>query len=207
MASFEVTRDLRSASQDPKRAKERTSKWARGTRPAPGERYDIFADFNKRAAEPAGPQQTKTRPDRVWNGRAMPSRNIVKPKMSWDVPSGRARAKVSAMEELDDSAMTRSLLDMLPSATMVRPQPTATPDRFLYSFDATDTPGKPLSLDIFVKPNTKETEKLVEKEYEIVDANGDELKGRKARLRNLRRPNQGGAPEPDAIEDEGFELV
>lgn len=78
---------------------------------------------------------------------------------------------------------------------------------FLYSFDATDTPGKPLSLDIFVKPNTKETEKLVEKEYEIVDSNGDELKGRKARLRNLRRPNQAGAPEPDAVEDEGFELV
>lgn len=68
MASFEVTRDLRSASQDPKRAKERTSKWARGTRPPPGERLDIFADFNKRAAEPAGPQHTKTRPDRVWNG-------------------------------------------------------------------------------------------------------------------------------------------
>lgn len=137
----------------------------------------------------------------------MPSRNMVKPKMSWDLPSGRARAKVSAMEELDDSTMTRSLLDMLPSATTVHPQPTATPDMFLYSFDATDTPGKPLSLDIFVKPNTKETEKLVEKEYEIVDSNGDELKGRKARLRNLRRPNQAGAPEPDAVEDEGFELV
>lgn len=208
MASFQVTRDLRSASQDPKRAKERTSKWARGTRPPPGEIADHFVDFNKRAAEPAGPQYAKIRPERAFrDGRSMTSRNIVKPKMSWDLPSGRSRAKVSAMEELDDSTMSRSLLDMLPSAGMIRPQPTATPDRFLYSFDATDTPGKPLSLDIFVKPNTKETEKLVEKEYEIVDSNGDELKGRKARLRNLRRPNQGGVAEPDVVEDDGFELV
>lgn len=66
MASFQVTRDLRSASQDPKRAKEHTSKWARGTRPPPGERLDIFSDFNKRAAEPAGSQRTKARPESAW---------------------------------------------------------------------------------------------------------------------------------------------
>ncbi len=38
-----------------------------------------------------------------------------------------------------------------------------------------------LSLDVFVKPNKRETEQLVEKEYEILDANGDTLRGRKAR--------------------------
>jgi hypothetical protein len=80
-------------------------------------------------------------------------------------------------------------------------------DNFLYSFDRTDTPGKPLSLDIFVKTNPKETEKFVEKEYEILDHNGDALKGRKAR-RNLRQRNhQGHADEPDALEDDGFELI
>lgn len=80
-------------------------------------------------------------------------------------------------------------------------------DGFLYSFDRTDTPGQPLSLDVFVKTNTKETEKFVEKEYEILDYNGDALTGRKAR-RNLRRQNQGpSAEEPAIIEDDGFELI
>ncbi len=80
-------------------------------------------------------------------------------------------------------------------------------DNFLYSFDRTETPGKPLSLDVFVKTNPRETEKFVEKEYEILDANGEALKGRKAR-RNLRQqsPHANGG-EVGIIEDEGFELV
>lgn len=80
-------------------------------------------------------------------------------------------------------------------------------DNILYSFDRTESPGKPLSLDVFVKSNPKETEKFVEKEYEILDYNGDSLKGRKAR-QNLRRKNHVPAvEEPDVVEDDGFELV
>lgn len=108
------------------------------------------------------------------------------------------------MEELSDPAISRSLIDLLPSPSRIR-KPSVT-DGFLYSFDRTDTPGKPLSLDIFVKTNPKETEKLVEKEYEILDYNGDALKGRRAR-RNLRRQDLAPAEEPAIIEDDGFELV
>jgi hypothetical protein len=108
------------------------------------------------------------------------------------------------MEEMNDPAISRSLIDLLPSPTMRRNSAT---DGFLYSFDRSDSPGRPLTLDVFVKTNPKETEKLVEKEYEILDNNGDALKGRKAR-RNLRRPNQPQtADEPAVIEDDGFELV
>ncbi|KAK5634074.1 hypothetical protein RRF57_009788 [Xylaria bambusicola] len=80
-------------------------------------------------------------------------------------------------------------------------------DNFLYSFDKTESPGQPLSLDVFVKTNPKATERFVEKEYEILDYNGDAVKGRKA-LKDLHRGKT--APplrEPELVEDEGFELV
>lgn len=83
-------------------------------------------------------------------------------------------------------------------------------DNILYSFDKNDTPGRPLTLDIFVKSTGRETERLVEKEYEVIDGNGEMLNGKKAR-RILRK----GATDPgtalgvgdEVVEDEGFELV
>lgn len=123
-----------------------------------------------------------------------------------DVKPNHSRAKVDAMEELSDPAISRSLIDLLPSQNRIR-KPSVSTDGFLYSFDRTDTPGKPLSLEVFVKTNPKETEKFVEKEYEILDNNGDALKGRKAR-KNLRRQNQSfTTEEPAIVEDDGFELV
>lgn len=101
--------------------------------------------------------------------------------------------------------MSRSLRDLLPSPHAQRKDSVS--DDFLYSFDQTESPGKPLSLDVFVKTNTKETEKFVEKEYEILDYNGDPVKGRRA-LKDLHRGKT--APptgEPELVEDEGFELV
>jgi hypothetical protein len=80
-------------------------------------------------------------------------------------------------------------------------------DDFMYSFDRKESPGRPLSLEVFVKTNTKETEKFVEKEYEILDYNGDPVKGRKA-LKNLHRGKMAPpAEEAELVEDEGFELV
>jgi hypothetical protein len=129
--------------------------------------------------------------------------NIVKAKYIKNVPQKYSRAKVNAMEELDDAATSRSLVDMLPSPDSRRRLTVS--DDYLYSFDRTQSPGKPLSLDIFVKTNPRLTEKLVEKEYEILDTNGDALTGRKAR-RNLRRQPQPFA-EPETVEDDGFELI
>ncbi|KAF7520293.1 hypothetical protein G7054_g12811 [Neopestalotiopsis clavispora] len=184
MATFEATRDIRGAAQDPKRAKEKCAKWAYGTRPLYGLRnknldLDASVDWSDS-------QRTKMRPQRSFDNSFSHknSHNINKPKLVRDVRSNYSRAKVDAMEELTDPALSRSLIELLPS-----------PNR---------SGRKP---QVFVKTNTKETEKLVEKEYEILDNNGDALKGRKAR-RNLRRG--GSAPlaeEPAVVEEDGFELV
>lgn len=104
----------------------------------------------------------------------------------------------------DPSNTTRSIYEMLSSPVERRASGS---DNFLYSFDRTETPGKPLSLEVFLKTNPRETEKLVEKEYEILDGNGEALKGRKAR-RDLRRQSPHAiVEEPGTIEDEGFELI
>lgn len=202
MASFEVTRDIRGAAQDPKRAKEKSAKWANGARPSSGCKYDWNMDTIRGGSES---QRAKVRPERVYDNYHVRSHNIVKPKFVHDVKPNYSRAKVDAMEELADPAISRSLIDLLPSPNRSR-KPQAT-DGFLYSFDRKESPGKPLSLELFVKTNPKETEKFVEKEYEILDNNGDALKGRKAR-RSLRRPGQPAtAEEPAIVEDDGFELV
>lgn len=120
----------------------------------------------------------------------------------------RVRHKVSAQEEIDEAAsVSRSVLDYLPGSP--RRQVSNPMDNVLYSFDRTDSPGRPLTLEVFVKTTGREMEKFVEKEYEIVDANGDMLKGRKAR-RNLRRGTAEGSKSGDndfEIDEDGFELV
>ena len=113
------------------------------------------------------------------------------------------------MEELNDPSLTRSIIDMLPSPTAQNEAKTRTnaADQILYSFDRVDSPGQPLSLDVFVKSDVKGTEKLVEREYEVLDINGDALKGRKAR-RTLRHPSPKQRASESAVEDvDGFELV
>lgn len=122
------------------------------------------------------------------------------------IPSNSVRSKVSAQEEID--AASHSVLDYLPSP--VRRQ-SSTADNILYSFDRTESPGRPLTLDIFVKSTGRDTEKLVEKEYEILDTNGDALKGRKARrtLRHGAGAATGTKPTDDEpeVDEDGFELV
>jgi hypothetical protein len=79
-------------------------------------------------------------------------------------------------------------------------------DHVLYSFDQSDTPGKPMSLEVFVKqPTGRDTERLVEKEYEILDENGEPLKGRKAR--NILRKSGSDLAKDEPVVDEDFELV
>lgn len=120
-----------------------------------------------------------------------------------DIASSNVRSKVSAQEEID--AASRSILDYLPSPVR---RDSSTADNILYSFDHTQSPGRPVTLDIFVKTNGRDTEKLVEKEYEILDANGDAVKGRKAR-RTLRQGATTGANSNDEpeVDEDGFELV
>lgn len=121
--------------------------------------------------------------------------------------SSRVRSIVSAQEEIEEATgASRSILDYLPSPHRQRSDPM---DNVLYSFDRTDSPGRPLTLEVFVKTTGRETEKFVEKEYEVIDGNGDALKGRKAR-QNLRRGATVGAKAADdenETDEDGFELL
>ncbi|RYP67329.1 hypothetical protein DL769_005808 [Monosporascus sp. CRB-8-3] len=203
--AFEQTRDLRSAAQASKRFKEQKAKWSLGARPSAG----VYRFWNSDKLTGSASQQAKVRPEkRLYNHHEHQSSNIVKPRtgrIAHDVPQSHSRAKCDALAELKDpSNISRSIHDFLPSPDHRRLDVS---DNFLYSFDRTDTPGGPLSLDIFVKTNPRATEKLVEKEYEILDANGDALKGRKAR-RDLRRKSpQPVAEEARIVEEDGFELI
>lgn len=124
---------------------------------------------------------------------------------NYTLPAGRVRTRMSAHEEIS-SDVTRSISDLVPGSSLARTKSTS--DNFLYSFDRTDSPGRSLTLDVFIKPaNPRDTERFVEKEYEILDANGQALRGHKAR-RNLRKaPLDPPRDDADANEDEGFELV
>ncbi|KAI0381949.1 hypothetical protein F5Y04DRAFT_54355 [Hypomontagnella monticulosa] len=205
MAS-EQTRDLRSSAQDSKRFKEHTEKWSRGARPSAGVKFDLWNDMCLSGSEA---QREKIRPERHLHQPRLTTQNIVKPRGSGqvrhDVPQSYSRARMDALVELQDpSNISRSLHELMPSPQAQRSFSIA--DNVLYSFDRAETPGKPLSLEVFVKTNPKETEKFVEKEYEILDQNGDALKGRKAR-QNLRRRGPVPTTEESIIEDDGFELV
>ncbi|KAK4126289.1 hypothetical protein N657DRAFT_643073 [Parathielavia appendiculata] len=146
----------------------------------------------------------------------------------------RRRGKLYAQHEIRDAAPSTPDLDLSPLASPTDLNPTRNPlsastsssaaaaagDPFVYSFDRTDSPGGPLTLEVFVKPGVghgkgDQTEKLVEREYEVLDGNGEAVKGRKARA-VLRRGGTGSV-EPSAgtgmgveeagEEDEGFELL
>lgn len=120
----------------------------------------------------------------------------------------RVRSKMSVQDEIEEAAGgSRSILDYLPGSP--QRQLSNPMDQVLYSFDRTDTPGRPLTLEVFVKTTGRETEKFVEKEYEVIDANGDALRGRKARS-NLRRGTAGAgksAGEEMEVDEDGFELI
>ncbi|KAI1426641.1 hypothetical protein F5Y12DRAFT_273523 [Xylaria sp. FL1777] len=203
--AFEQTRDLRSIAHDTKRVKDHNHKWERGNRASPGVQY-ILLSGELTGSES---QQEKVRPERLRSSKHIRSPNVNKPnvagRLGHSLPDRYLRPKANVVVELQDpSNMSRSLHELLPSSTQ-RKQSVS--DDFLYSFDRAESPGKPLSLEVFVKTNPKETEKFVEKEYEILDYNGDAVKGRKA-LKDLHRGKTAPPPqEAELVEDEGFELV
>jgi len=112
-----------------------------------------------------------------------------------------ARGQAQADEEMRD--ISRSIIDLLPS-----PHAAHVADGFLYSFDNVDSPIPALSLGNFMD-NVRETEKFIAKEYEILDGNGEAVKGKKAR-RTLRKAANSpplASTVPTELEDEGFELL
>ncbi|KAI3320138.1 hypothetical protein HD806DRAFT_248121 [Xylariaceae sp. AK1471] len=206
--ALEETRDLRSVARDMKRAKDHSHKWSRGNRPSSGVQ-EIWSQ-TEYVWTGSEKQQEKIRPERLPTGKHIRGPNVNKPNVSARtggmIPQSYSRPKAGVVVELQDpSNMSRSLHELLPSPHNRRKMSVA--DDFLYSFDKSESPGKPLSLEIFVKTDTKQTEKFVEKEYEILDYNGDPVKGRRA-LKDVHRGKIAPpAEEAEHLEVDGFELV
>ncbi|KAL2159881.1 hypothetical protein VTH06DRAFT_2014 [Thermothelomyces fergusii] len=189
--SIQYERDLRSASKEWRRAKESSVKWARGSRPLAGRPWVYPED----AAVAPEQMCAKRRPMSV-----VPLTKEM--KIAIGLYSRRRRVSMYERSDIQDAVAHSSSADLLPPG--VPPADAGV----LYSFDRADTPGRPLALDVFVK-NTggRETERLVEREYEIVDENGEAVRGRKAKavLRKSGRRNDG---EQEGIEvEDGFELI
>jgi len=188
-------RDLRSAKHSWNRDKTSSEKWARGHRPSPGVFVDMVTGVPLTGSEG---QHAKMRPRKIperdgHNTKRTP--NFIKGR---NVTLGRAKTKLAAAQECDDapSDLPSSLFHIRHLSESV------TIDKVLYSFDNKDSPQRTMTLDVFVKtPTARETERLVAKEYEILDANGEAVKGQRAR-RILRH-------EDEAFDDAdmGFELV
>lgn len=202
-------RDLRGANKESKRAKDSRIKWRYGATNSNDCSHlycNCFAKvLESSESQPAQKLVPRGRFAQQQTHKRMP--NVVKINRPGRYNCERApRVKVaaSAHEEMEAG---RDMAD-LPSPGAISPsQQMSFSDHILYSFDRSETPGRPLTLDVFVKePTTRDTERLVEKEYEIVDENGQSLKGRAAR-RNLRKSASNLADGDDAVDESGFELV
>jgi hypothetical protein len=196
-------RDLRSAHKERKRSKDSTAKWTFGARPSGGCHLNLTTYETEGGSEA---QRSKMRPMGKYSDDCGASRfgkqhNMVKmTRANYNLPPGRVKSRMDAAEEV------LSYSELPSPGLSTSQQMMSFSDHILYSFDQSDTPGKPVSLEVFVKqPTGRDTERLVEKEYEILDENGEPLKGRKAR--NILRKSGSDLAKDEPVVDEDFELV
>ncbi|KAH8889638.1 hypothetical protein GQ53DRAFT_187166 [Thozetella sp. PMI_491] len=202
-------RDLRSANVDSKRRKDSSAKWAWGQIPVPGVQWSATGQVVNNATEA---QLAHSRPSHhPTKNPIKKDHNIVKMRDTHERPVRRVKGKGAAHEEM--SASWGPILDLVPFSSIgphaASARKGSVSDNTLYSFDRDNTPGAPLPLDAFVKEAPRATERQVEREYEVLDHNGEVLRGRKARQNLRKSPNALGASAVDKIiiEDDGFELV
>lgn len=119
---------------------------------------------------------------------------------------------------MHDPDLTRSVIDEISAGTggsprllrrLTGPSSANVPDVY-YSYDLADSPVTKAALEDYVRPGApasvaKATDRLVAREYEVLDLRGDVVRGHKARA-SLRKAKS--APvEEQMPEDDGFELV
>lgn len=196
-------RDLRSAQRDSKRFRDSNTKWSYGARPSVG----CKIDWNTlEAVGGSESQRTKMRPrgklsDESHHKKRDP--NSIKGRPSWEGPQKRHQAAARARDEILDTGMSRSLLGL---DAPVGQRKLSLSESFTYSFDRTESPGRPQSLAVYVRPATeRDTERLVQREYEVLDTLGQPLRGKKAKM-SLRKQDS-TAETIYTTEDEGFELI
>ena len=129
-----------------------------------------------------------------------------------DPPVVRTQRKVQASRSEINDAPQGAGLDLVESCPLSISGPTwPNYDHLEAVYNSIDTgmPERQLPLEVYVRPDARATEKFVEKEYEVLDWNGEAVKGKKAR-RALRvgREGSGAHEEEEEIrEEDGFELV
>jgi len=206
---IQYERDLRSADHGAKRSKDKKAKWIHGEvgrvyslelAPDPLELHvvDWYPD------EKARPETRKT-PVRRRRMKSDLKANQNREKKYGSIATHRNVARFDPRHEIRTAEELRSV-DMLPFSANLGTGPA---EDFLYSFDSPNSPLPTLPLGVFVKPDVRGTEKLVEKEYEILDANGNAVRGKKARraLRQAASASPEARPQAAGVEEDEFELV
>jgi len=213
-------RDIRSESLSYKRDKEFSQKWAMGTRPSSGVKTAAFTDEMITGSEE---QQAKTRPHKRWSeihpqvkfhGNFSAGKNFKSTKQAWNLPQGRIARKQSAYDEISsgETTLSASMLGLLPSTqtSSFKDHSASTDAGITYSFDATSGPKKAVGLDALVDQAeqrfmSKETDKIVRNEYEILDVDGESV-GMKMGKKSSPKHKAAVVPEITA-EDDDYELV
>ncbi|KAH7327857.1 hypothetical protein B0I35DRAFT_472630 [Stachybotrys elegans] len=195
--SSQLERDLRSADREFKRHRDLVAKWANGARPldSPGHVEVQYLGIEKRGK--AFPRLL--RPQKNSHPRKS-HHNMVKTLRghNHELPPGRVRRAAHIQAEMDQSFLENPPIEC-PSLASAEQMVTENTGRQCQA--TTDLLLPPLSLDHFIKTTGRETEQFVEKEYGIIDANGQLLEGRKAR-QNLRH---GKDQSIQAVE--GYEVI
>ena len=116
--------------------------------------------------------------------------------------SGRTARKTDALVEAAEGSMSRSLLELLPEGR----DGGNGADGVVYSFDAETSPKLEVGLDKLIEGaeeryRSKETDKLVRKEYEILDEAGETVKIGK------RSPKIKAVNKVIVLDEEDYELV
>lgn len=210
MAFAESHRDLRSTSKSYKRDKDSSSKWSMGLRPGGGCRTNLNGEQTSGTPE----QFAKVRPQKRWSEMQAPSKDHSNVAVKGGSRHGgdylgsatgrtyRTSRKTDALVQAAEGSLSKSLLELLPEGK----DGGSGADGVVYSFDAESSPKLAVGLDKLIEGaeeryRSKETDKLVRMEYEILDVAGETVKIGK------RSPKTKAVQKGGALEDDDYELV
>ncbi|CAK7213966.1 hypothetical protein SCUCBS95973_001980 [Sporothrix curviconia] len=208
-ASFDIDacdhQDFRGANQAEQRRTNHTLKWSRDRAPPCVDCYNDVEECMRAMTI-----------DRYMRGvklRGLPSRvdssnfNKLNRVTNWTKPARRQHTTTDALAEVQTAkTMSPSFIVMTSTYTPSGRAPLPENSAPLNNSDLSDLDGpmRSLPLAAFVKePSVRDMERMVNREYEIVDSNGSTATGRRARELLRQSPISSSAPATDG----DFELV